>query len=326
MISHISTKGNKTQKISREKMLSMLDAGLEAKAYRFTRQAALSWLTSFPGDLEINLMYAKALMKEERFSHAAPVIQKILHTDPEYMDAAILAEAIFVKSDPTFVPFAAGTIKALGGSPVNPEAVPAWGNTLNEIRQDISKKHYEIAREKLFQILSETEHVELVSLFHLLVTRELDDPDTVLDLARLYHTRYPDCIQIALMLAKTWMDSGEEDEAVSLLHFCAANDPAAQIPTRLWGKSFTYRPLYPQEMQVSFDLPIPAEVAGRLGLNQLSSGAPSPEKQAEVPSPKTDVTSFDGYKVIPTALENYPEHPKGKDQVKRKKDPYYCRG
>ena len=86
--------------INRQRMLEMLKAGLAVNSYRFTRQAALSWMTVFPGDLEINLLYAAALAGEKRFTHAAPVLEKILRADPEFDDAASLGEDVFVQCAP----------------------------------------------------------------------------------------------------------------------------------------------------------------------------------------------------------------------------------
>jgi len=59
---------SKTRIVDRQRMLKFLDAGLATSATRFTRQAALAWLTYFPGDLEINLLYAKALMQGKTLS------------------------------------------------------------------------------------------------------------------------------------------------------------------------------------------------------------------------------------------------------------------
>ncbi len=253
MISHISTK-NQTgvRMLKRDRMLSMLEIGLEVKAFRFTRQAALAWLTSYPGDLEVNLFYAKALVKEERFGHAVPVIQKILHADPEYLQAALLAEVIFEKDKPEFLPTSSGVIRALGGSPVHSDTIPDWGEQLRQIRQAIGKGNLKDAQSQLLVIISRTEHIELSALAHLNIVKGLEDPQSLVNLARLYHSRLPDCIQITLLLAIALMDSGEEDEAVSLLHFCAASDPAGQVPSRIWGEDFPYKPLYPRELSIEF--------------------------------------------------------------------------
>jgi len=321
MIPQLFSKENKTMTVDRQKILHFLDAGLATGSYRFTRQAALSWLTSFPGDLEINLIYARALVKEKRYMHAAPVIQKILRADPEYAEAAILAEEVFSNCDPAFLPLATGTIKTLGGTPVHVEKIPEWGFQLSKIRQAISHNQAEDAQNQLLEIINESERVELVSYYHLMITERLNDKDTLITLARLYQSRWPECIQIALVLAKALMDSGDTDEAVKILHFCAASDPVGQVPIRLWGKNFAYQPLYPREMKIDFEIPIPAEVSGKLGLNQLSDGGVVSEGTAKATS-RTEVSSFDGYRVIPTSEETYPQHPKVKEESKKSKAPF----
>ena len=272
MISQFFSKEPKTQTVDRSRILAMLEAANETGSYRFSRQAALSWLTSFPGDLEINLMYAKALVKENRYAHAAPVIQKILRADPEFAEAAILGEEVFSKSDAAFLPLVTGTIKALGGNPIYANKIPEWGFSLSRIRQAIMGNRITEAQNLIFDILGENENIELVSYYHLLTTNRLSDRSTLINLATLYHSRWPECIQIAIVLANALMDAGDTDEAVKLLHFCAASDPVGQVPVRLWGAKFPYKPLYPQQLSVQFDLPIPAEVAGKLGLNQLAGG------------------------------------------------------
>ncbi len=309
---------------TRSEILTLLQAGLETSSWRFTRQAALAWLSAYPGDLEVNLVYARALMGEGRHKHAVPVLQKILGSDPEYLEAALLAEKAFMKCEPNLVPTAAGVITILGGSPSVSREVPTWAAILRDVRLDIEQKHYGDALEKIFSVLGETSEVPLVSLYHLQVSSELDDTPTLLNLARLYRSRWPECIQIGLIQARALMDNGEDDEAVNVLHFCASKDPAGQVPTRLWGNSFAYKPLYPQKLKLNFDLPVPAEVAGRLGLNVLATGPVAAKTEPpEVPLvtlEKTEVASFDGYTIIPTEAEVYPEHPKVVEEVQREKD------
>lgn len=322
MIPQFFSREPKTLTVDRSRMLAMLEAANDTASYRFSRQAALSWLTSFPGDLEINLMYARALVKENRYAHAAPVIQKILRADPEYAEAAILGEEVFSKSDAAFLPLVTGTIKALGGNPVNVNKIPEWGFQLSRIRQAILGNRITEAQNQIFDILTETEHIELVCYYHLLTTNRLSDRNTLITLAKVYHSRWPECVQIAIVLANALMDSGDTDEAVKLLHYCASSDPIGQVPVRLWGANFPYRPLYPKELKIQFDLPIPAEVAGKLGLNQLAGGPPVGDAHYAGQPIKTDVTAFDGYSVLPTPNELYPEHPKIKEAPKKQKTPF----
>ena len=57
--------------------------------------------------------------------------------------------------------------------------------------------------------------------------------------------------------------------AVSLLHECVTRDATGQVARRWLGDENAYRPLWPDELTMRFDLPIPAEVASRLGMNHL---------------------------------------------------------
>lgn len=314
MIPQAQNKAKKTMTVDRKRMLQILNAGLATGSYRFTRQAALSWMTIFPGDLEINLLYAIALTKELRYTHAAPVIQKIMRADPEYLEAAVLGEEVFSHSDPAFLPLFSGTVKALGGTAKHGDKIPEWGFQLNKIRQLLLRNQNEEAQNQLMEIISTTEHVELVGYYHLLLTKRLGDKDTLITLARLYHSRWPESVQIALVLAGALLENGDSDEAVKLLHYCAGADPAAQVPIRLWGEKFTFKPLYPTDMRIDFDLPIPAEVSGKLGLNHLGAGEANTAGSVNFTTNKTEISSFDGYKVLPTKEENYPPHPKIKQE------------
>lgn len=305
--------------LDRQKMLKYLDAGLAGNSSRFTRQAALSWLTSFPGDLEVNLAYARALVQEKRFSHAVPVVLKVLRADPEFAEAAILGEEVFANCETKLLPKTVGTIRALGGYPVHTDLIPEWANALNQVRKQLNRNELEQAQDQLMEIIGESEQIELVSYYHLLFTQKSGDRETLVTLARLYQSRWPDCVPIALLLADVLMSNGESDEAVRLLHFCAASDPSAQVATRMWGKQFAYQPLYPQDMSINFDIPIPADVAGRLGLNVLASvggglGAGT--------AGKTEATAFDGYRVLPTEEIYYTDHPKTKVEEKKSKAPF----
>ena len=141
----------------------------------------------------------------------------------------------------------------------------------------------------------------------------------MLNLARLYRLRWPDCVQVSLYLAKAWMDSGNEDEAVKLIHFCAARDVIGQVPTRIWGVNFPYKRMYPSKQEITADFAIPAEVAGKLGLNQLAAGVEDVAKKTEPTS--APIRSFDNYQVIPTLKEAYPVHPKVAEQPVKPKDP-----
>ncbi len=271
----ISTIGNDPKSaliIDRGRMLLLLETGLQVKAFRFTRQAALAWLSSFPGDLEVEHYYAKALINEGRTSQSQQVLEKILKVDPLYLEANQTLLRLVVEKDKKAGLKFNGVVQALGGAPASATELPEWGRRLLLVRQSIKEQNYEAAKSLLSSVLGTDEHPEIVDILHLEISAKLGDAFSMLNLSRLYHTRWPDCVQISQFLAKAYMDSGHEDEAVKLLHLCAAKDVTGQVPTRMWGINHPYKKIYPSRFEITLDFGIPAEVAGKLGLNQLSTG------------------------------------------------------
>jgi len=47
------------QMISRKTALNILRAAISAHEFRFARETALAWLTIYPGDLLVRLLYAQ---------------------------------------------------------------------------------------------------------------------------------------------------------------------------------------------------------------------------------------------------------------------------
>lgn len=315
-----SSQNNNQTMFDRERILLMLKTGIEVGSYRFTRQTALTWLAAFPGDLEVNLWYVKALIKEERYDQAVPVIEKIIQTDPEYLDALSTADRLFSDIDPQRCRVMRGMVQAMGGVPSNASGLPAWGPALYLARTAIQKKEYEKALSLVMSVLADEDNPILGGVYHLLLTEKTSELITTLNLARLYHERWPDCLQISLILARALMQNGDESQAVNLLHVCASQDLTGQVPARLWGNDFEFKPLYPERMTIPVSFAIPAEVAGPLGMNALSAG--STENVTVKRTPTEEVRSFDGYRVKPEkSFENIageikpPETSKVKDEV-----------
>jgi hypothetical protein len=99
----------------------------------------------------------------------------------------------------------------------------------------------------------------------------------VLHLAQIYQERWPDCLPVNLLLAEAHLELANEPEAVRLLHLGVSNDSAGQVARRLWGENHSYRSLWPDDMVILFNQPVPAAVAAKLGWNQLMPGEIAPE-------------------------------------------------
>ena len=348
MMPNSSSRKSEPQMIERQRFVGLLKAGLESKSFQFIRQATMAWLASYPGDLEVNLLLAQALIKEGRDSMASPILEKILRNDTEYIEALRAAEDHFKKINGEKAVIYGGLIQALGDAPAEGLTLPEWSAPLASARQAFKNGDLTTAKSQLMQVLTVKNAPALCGIVHLQIVEKENDLTAWLTLSRVYHTRWPDCVQISLMLAKAWMQGNNQDEAVNLLHECAALDPTAQIPTRLWGSTFEYKALYPEKMQIVESFAIPSEISGKFGLNHLDSGdlssqpeqtvsipvngkienevprtvviPPLPQQNDNIPF-RTDVHSFDGYRVLPTTEQNYPENPRVKEKANQSKDP-----
>ena len=76
-----------TRSLSRRHYLVILRAAISTQQYRFARQAALDWLSVFPGDLTASLYYGRALLGEKRLKQAISIFQGIRRADPEFLEA-----------------------------------------------------------------------------------------------------------------------------------------------------------------------------------------------------------------------------------------------
>ncbi len=283
---------------NREHVLLLVKTAMESGSFRFARQTALAWLAAFPGDLEINVWYARALIKEERLSHAVPVIEKVIRSDPEYLFAAQTADEIFSALDEKqAIPYRA-LVQALGGAPSSMSGLPAWGPKLFLANNALNNKEFEHASALIYSVLGDPEDPMLAGIYHLRLTELQADPQTTLNLAKIYHDRWPECVHISLIYAKSMLAAGDNEDAVYLLHQCAAADCTAQVPTRMWGEQFPFKPLYAVKMDIPASFAIPSEVAGKLGFNALAAG-PAGVAPAEVEAQKTAARTYDGFKVNP---------------------------
>ncbi|MHC1784566.1 MAG: C25 family cysteine peptidase [Anaerolineaceae bacterium] len=259
------------EKISREEILQLIKAGFETGSYRFARQTSLTWLGIFPGDLEINLLLAKALYAENNTDQTLPILQKLTRLDPEFSAAFDLLSKS-TKSNDAQHEFALQQLYILTGEVRGLAQISKAVNSLRNSQQLIGKNGFEEAEKIILTVLgSESENV-LAALQHLKITCALKNTSTIYNLANLYHSRWPECLQFNLILAESQLESGDESKAVQLLHQCVANDAAGLVASRFWGKDHPYLPLWPEKMEMKNEVAVPAEVARQLGWNQLGSG------------------------------------------------------
>lgn len=237
-----------SQRLSRENLLRILDIAYQAGSYRFLRQAALTWLTTYPGDLGVNLWMAKGFIAENKPAQAQPILEKLARLDPEYM------EAVEVMGAP---------------QPVSSLDAQGWARLLRRAREALQNGSPDEAEAMSKQAIESDPDAVQAAILQLHLTGARGDPAAVINLSKSYRTRWPDCLHFSLLLAEAQLETGDEVGAVTLLHRCVVNDAAGQVPARLWGENHAYRPLWPDPLEIAFDVPVPADVAARLGWNLL---------------------------------------------------------
>jgi hypothetical protein len=272
---------SKLQLWTRPFLMTVLQAALAAEETRFVRQSTLAWLAAYPGDLPVQLARAKALIGGGHHHQALSLLQTFCQVDPENVEAQKLLSRTNDRLGIEGGEAAQGSVLALGGKLSSNGAKTAsaiWGNHLQKTRKAIQKGQLKEADEFINQVLVEDPQTALMAITHLQLLRAKEDTPkpSRMQLARHYHQRWPDCLQIMLILAEEQMDCGESEQAVALLHRVASQDVTGEVATRLLGQDHPYRSLWPKNLQAYIDIPLPASISTALGWNLLPNSRPRP--------------------------------------------------
>jgi len=291
--------------LARSEYFSIIQSGLAANQYPFVRQAILSWLAAYPGDLKAGLLYAQLLIGEQRYSQAVRVLQGLCEADPEYFEAVdILQEVIqtarvnLVNPSLTVHPpsemekivalqaIAQAHRFALDGHKLSQDQSVAWGGPVGLARQAIQNKDWSLADALLGEALGQETTHPLIGVTHLqfLALNPSAAPEIRYQIAHDYHERWPDTLQFMLYLADWTFDGVQSGPAVALLHMAAARDVDGQVARRMWGAKHPYRSLWPDRLELKLNSMVPAVVTAMLGWNRLSAPqAPQPPALEDAP-------------------------------------------
>jgi hypothetical protein len=270
--------------VKRVEYIRMLNAAIKSKSYRFARQSSSLWLESFPGDMEVTLYNTRALFAEGNESQAAQLLENLVVLDPEYYEAFRMIAFVYGRGNPEKNTDAMAHVHALGGRVPVDVSIPDWCGHVRDARKALNHQNYEKAYELIHQVLGIGPQRSLVDAVHLQIVMAVQTPMEVMQLSTLYHERWPQCLVFTHALADARLGMGDEVGAVQLLHQCVSADAAGQVASRLWGKEHRYLPIWPANLEIQFDLPIPAAVAALLGLNQLPAGEEHLESDEFYPS------------------------------------------
>ncbi len=275
--------------LDRLSFLRILHAARQTSAFQFSKQACLLWLANYPGDLFVRYHQALSYEGLKKTDQAISICESLIQSDPTFIEPLKVLERL--DPSPSKKTYYAYLINYL--TQKNPENLQAvgWLQPMQEARTAYHNADYESAIHYIHEALIENPPSPIPAILHLKTIFKTKQFDILNNLSEIYHKNWPLCLQINLLKALSEMESASESTAVEHLHWIAAHDSAGQVIQKLLGQQHRFSSLWPQTMEISFDLPIPARVNAVLGWNQLSSGTGASEmlgRSSSDPSPRSE--------------------------------------
>ncbi len=257
--------------LSRYQFLTIVNAAHQCEEYQFAKQAAMLWLVNYPGDLYVQHLQALTMSKLNKTNQSVELFEGLLEQDPQFVEPAKALTEILQNKDKRQRHQEIIQYLTMANPPS--ELKQKWLTPLWDARNEISAGKFEAATALIHQSLVKNPTSPIPAILHLKLAYKMQNQEMLANLSEIYYEKYPKCLQINIIKAISEIDQGQESAAVERLHWAAAHDSAGQVITRLMGNDHRFKNLWPETMEVHFDLPIPASVSSYLGWNQLQSGA-----------------------------------------------------
>ena len=275
--------------LDRYRFLTVLNAANECEEYQFSKKATLLWLVNYPGDLYVQYYQAHSLYKLGKEKQAADQLKDLVALDPAFHEPLILLRSLTSSADN--IQHYEDTLTYI----TQPEKVSSkkdsWLYSSQMAKQAFSEGKYKKANEHIHKSIITDPPNPFPAILHLKIANKMKNEEMLYNLGEIYIQQWPKCLQINVIKAISDIEQGNESIAVERLHWVAANDSAGQVISRLMGPNHRFKSLWPEKMQIFFDLSIPASVSSHLGWNRLQSGdSYTPEfKQTAVKSEPASV-------------------------------------
>ncbi|MEA3325966.1 MAG: hypothetical protein U9R53_01445 [Chloroflexota bacterium] len=256
--------------LNRYRFLTVLKAANECKEYQFSKQAVMLWLVNYPGDLYVQYHQALTYYQLGNEKQAMMQLEGLIEFDPEFIEPIQTLYA-FTNSNDKRKQYE-GLIAYLSEEEITSNNQDSWLNPLLQAKKAFSEGKLEKANTFIHQSIINNPPNPLPAILHLKTANKMKNQEMLINLIEIYYQQWPKCLQINVIKAIADLDQGKESTAVERLHWVAAHDSAGQVIIRLMGTEHRFQSLWPEQMEVFFDLPIPASVSSYLGWNQLQSG------------------------------------------------------
>lgn len=271
--------------VRRGKFLTLVQTAMSNREYQFVRQACLIWMASYPGDLLVNFIYASALVELGDKEMAKATLERLIRFDPEFTEAISLYARLIDHAN-----IENETALNYLNREISPDKQLApWLPALIQARVDFEAGEYSSAEKAVLESLAHNPSLPLPAIMHLRIVLQMSNATLLKTLTDLYSSRWKDCLQIKVFSALADMSNEKDSAGVEKLHWCAAHDVSGQVVHRLLGPNHVYQPLWPEDLKVYLDLPVPASVAAELGWNILSTSATDATQVIGTQAPKSAV-------------------------------------
>jgi len=299
--------------LDRYRFLTLLNAAHECEEYQFAKQAVMLWLVNYPGDLYVQYHQALTKASLDKKWQAISELESLMEQDPMFIEPIQLLRELVTSSDKKSLYKAVSVFLTEQHIPANWQ--DDWLKPLWDARLAFQQDKYDKALTHIHQALVHQPPSPIPAVLHLKVAYKMKNQEMLNNLSEIYYDQFPKCLQINIIKALAEIDLGKEAEAVERLHWVAAHDSAGQVITQLLGSEHRFCSLWPDNMEIYFDLPIPASINAYLGWNQLQSGP------AERPELKQNQNEFDPVQETNKSTQEMPVEVKTKVAVRSSDNP-----
>jgi hypothetical protein len=255
-------------RIKSDEFQHIFQAGSRTGEFRFLEDLIKIWLLKYPNDIKVNIFQAELKFSKEEFEDGKQKILNVLERDPENIRCFdLLSEHSQLSNKYIF-----SALHALSGKTVRINDIFPWAIALRAAKNEVKRNNFQNAEKLIKRAISEDPNNILIALEHYRIVSKDYETKSSLQLSTIYHQRWQQCIPFKIWLAINKMNAGLENEAVSLIHSCALQDPGGIVPTRLLGPSHEFLSIWPKNMEINFQQQVPTSIAVELDWNRLQPG------------------------------------------------------
>ena len=255
---------------NRYRFLTILNAAIDCREFQFAKQASMLWLVNYPGDLHVQYFQGLSFANLSVPQQANQILKSLVEKDPHFVEPC---QALTSLADTdTEKDLFLGIYNYLTNNHQPEKSSQPWLISLDNARNAYINGEYEKTLDQVHSVLISDPPTAIPAILHLKTAYKMQNQDMLRNLCEIYLEKWPNCLQINIIKALVDMDSGFNSEAVERLHWAAAHDSSGQVINRLMGKENRFKDLWPDRLEIYFDLPIPASVTSTLGWNKLEPG------------------------------------------------------